>query len=120
MPLLFFCFSLGFFLLYPPRSLAQMIGGIPGSSILPEKCGTHEFFSLASAQCVPCGQKLVRSPDGLSCVCVAGLNETKEPPLPSTCPGCGNVAPSTLWESMFLDAAFLDCNDWTSALAVLH
>ncbi|XP_028595875.2 LOW QUALITY PROTEIN: meckelin-like [Podarcis muralis] len=118
MPLHLACLLLCLCLLYLPHgSTPQIIGGVPVLSGPPRKCGTEEFFNIETGQCGSCAQKQTQSPDGLECVCVAGLNETNKQPSPLDCRGCSNLPPNTLWESMFLDDSFLSCNNTCNVTA---
>ncbi|XP_061450003.1 meckelin-like [Rhineura floridana] len=105
-------------LLYLPRcSTPQIIGDMPASSGPPGKCGAEKFLNIETGQCALCAQKQVKSPDGLGCICIAGLNGTNERLHPLDCRSCSNLPPSTLWESMFLDASFLACNNTCNVTA---
>ncbi|XP_054856155.1 meckelin-like [Eublepharis macularius] len=93
---------------------AQIVGILPASSTPLEKCGTKEFLDVGSGECQPCVPNQMKSPDGLRCVCVSGTNQSS-PPL--DCSRCSTLPPRTLWESMFLDASFLACNNTCNVTA---
>lgn len=108
---LFACFLLHLCLLYPLWSSTQFIGDTPVSSGPPGTCGIETFFNIETGQCDLCAPKQRKSPDGLGCVCVPGLNGTNEQPLPINCPACSNLPATTLWETTYLDTSFLACNN---------
>ncbi|XP_026575517.1 meckelin-like [Pseudonaja textilis] len=108
--------------------LLRLLNPLQGSSVLglrneraptslPEKCAADKFFSLETGQCSACAPELIRSPEGLSCVCKTGSKESSGEPHRLSCPDCSSVATGTLWESEFLDWSFLACENPCNATA---
>ncbi|KAG8144180.1 hypothetical protein E2320_001287 [Naja naja] len=106
-------------LLLNPLQGSSMLGlrNEPAPTSLPEKCTADQFFSLETGQCSACAPELIRSPEGLSCVCKPGSKESVGEPHRLSCPSCSSVPAGTLWESEFLDWSFLACENPCNATA---
>ncbi|XP_075796052.1 meckelin-like [Pelodiscus sinensis] len=97
------CFLLSAWLLCPLCCLGQT----ESSSTPPGNCGPRQFLSTELFQCSPCGEALVKSPDGLSCVCTS----PRATDWAAECNACSSRQPASLWEATFLDGSFLACNN---------
>ncbi|XP_048371113.1 meckelin-like isoform X3 [Sphaerodactylus townsendi] len=87
---------------------AQVEGVTPDSSAPPGKCGNEEILDIGSGKCRRCASNLMKSPDGLRCVCAPGPSPR---PPPVDCRDCNTFPLRTLWETLFLDSSFLACNN---------
>ncbi|XP_019391529.1 PREDICTED: meckelin-like isoform X1 [Crocodylus porosus] len=82
----------------------------PGPSSPAGRCSPSEYLSTQTQRCSPCGKHEVKSPEGLRCICAAGLTGTGQAHPAGDCKACSPRQTASLWESAFLDSSFLACN----------
>ncbi|XP_074864667.1 meckelin-like [Carettochelys insculpta] len=91
-------------LLYPLCCSAQM----ESDTTPPGTCGPRQFLDTEMFQCSQCGEPLVKSPDGMRCICASRRNVTDHA---AECSACSSWQSTSLWETTFLDGSFLACNN---------